>query len=461
MLPARRVFPLLAAAMAFTLSQAAAAAPPAFPLKLGPQGRTLVDGNGVPFLIHGDTPWSLTHNLVFEEAVRYLEDRQARGFNALMVSVPDAYDPDGKASYPPDRYGHLPFEAEDDWTRPVEAYWSHVDRVLRRTEEMGFLLLLAPAYLGCCNDGYYDQMKRNGPGKMRAYGRWLGRRYASLRNLVWVHGGDRNPYGVEEEVRAVALGIRESDPVHLHTAHWSSNGAALDHFADQGWLDLDASYTYGPVAWRILYDRARHPRVPTFLIETHYEDDFGGRTAEDVRAYPYRALLSGAAGHLFGDKPLWYCGRGWEEALSKPGSLYMSYARRLFDSRPWWELVPDVEHRFVLDGHGDPGADDGVQAAVSAAGDTLIAYLPSPRTLRVAVQRLRGATLRGYWFRPKTGVSIAIPAFAREGVREFKPPGEGDWVLLLDDAAARRPAPGVLAATAPVDPAPARTDQPH
>ena len=81
-------------------------------------------------------------------------------------------------------------------------------------------------------------------------------------------------------------------------------------------LDFDTSYTYGPVSWRVLHDRAVHRDKPTILVETHYENDFGKRTAEDVRAYPYRAVLSGSAGHLFGNKPLWFCGRGWEEALS-------------------------------------------------------------------------------------------------------------------------------------------------
>ncbi len=107
----------------------------------------------MPFFIHGDTPWSLTHNLLFEESGRYMKDRRARGFNTLLVSVPDAYDPEGKASYLPDRYGRQPFERDDDWTRPVEAYWSNVDCVFRRAEELGFLLLVAPAYLGCCQDG--------------------------------------------------------------------------------------------------------------------------------------------------------------------------------------------------------------------------------------------------------------------------------------------------------------------
>jgi len=62
----------------------------------------------VPFLIHGDTPWSLTHNLTFEEAVRYMTVRKGQGFNTLMVSTPDAYDPDGGKTYPPTATGSSP-----------------------------------------------------------------------------------------------------------------------------------------------------------------------------------------------------------------------------------------------------------------------------------------------------------------------------------------------------------------
>ena len=38
----------------------------------------------------------------------------------------------------------------------------------------------------------------------------------------------------------------------------------------------------GPVT--LVIDRQGVPPRPTFLIESHYENDFGGRTADDVRA---------------------------------------------------------------------------------------------------------------------------------------------------------------------------------
>jgi hypothetical protein len=415
---------------------------PGFPLRVGPDGRHLVDQRGVPFLIHGDTPWSLTHNLTYEEAVRYMTARKAQGFNTLMVSVPDAYDPDGNKTYPPDRYGHHPF-VDDDLTRPVEAYWAHVDRVFAEARRLSLLLLVTPAYLGADRDGYVDLLKKAGPPRCREYGLWIGRRYQGLGNLVWVHGGDRNPWDVRDEVRALAQAIREVDERHLHTAHWANGTAALDWFGDEGWLDLNSSYTYGPVAFRILADREGPLVRPTFLIESHYENDFGGKTADDVRAYPYRAILSGAAGHLFGNRPAWFCGRGWEDALDSPGARAMAHVIALFRSRPWYDLEPDRTHQLVVEGHWESGADDGVQAAYTRDRTTLLAYLPAPRReVRVDLERLIGRRMRGHWFDPRTGAATPIEPFDRAGTRVFTVPAEGDWVLVLDDEAKRYGPPG-------------------
>jgi len=59
----------------------------------------------------------------------------------------------------------------------------------------------------------------------------------------------------------------------------------------------------------------------------------------------------------------------------------------------------------------------------------------------VAVGRLSGRRLNGFWFDPRTGASTPIPPFPRERARSFEPPADGDWVLVLDDAARKRPAP--------------------
>ena len=55
----------------------------AYPLKISPSHRYLVDQNDMPFLIVGDSPQGLMSRLSEEEADSYFADRQARGFNTM------------------------------------------------------------------------------------------------------------------------------------------------------------------------------------------------------------------------------------------------------------------------------------------------------------------------------------------------------------------------------------------
>ena len=54
---------------------------------MGPDHRHVVDQSGAPFLIHGDTPWSLISGLTKDEAEQYLENRRQKGFNSIIVNL--------------------------------------------------------------------------------------------------------------------------------------------------------------------------------------------------------------------------------------------------------------------------------------------------------------------------------------------------------------------------------------
>ena len=121
----------LAAAGAAGGASAVPSAGAAFPLGVEPGRRYLEDAAGAPFLIHGDTAWSLIAHLR-EEAEGYLDDRHARGFNTLLVSLIEHR----FASHAPaNAYGDQPFLAPGDYASPNEAYFAHADRVLRRAGE--------------------------------------------------------------------------------------------------------------------------------------------------------------------------------------------------------------------------------------------------------------------------------------------------------------------------------------
>jgi len=212
----------------------------------------------------------------------------------VVVSVPDAYGPDGRASDGPDRQGNRPF-LDDDISRPNEPYWQHVDRVLAESEALGFLVLLWPSYLGCCDDGYVGLLLRNGAAKASAYGRFIGARYAARKNLVWIHGGDRDPGAASEVVAAVKAGISQADPSSLQATHWSPETDPYAPFGEQ-FTSLYGTYTYGPVGALVSRHYQKLPVKPVLLLETHYENDWASKPVAELRKYPYRAALAGAAG---------------------------------------------------------------------------------------------------------------------------------------------------------------------
>jgi hypothetical protein len=90
---------VLAASLTFTLCVAGQVRPgelqrstepaglPAYPLKASDNGRDLVDQNGIPTLLVGDSPHSLFVNLSPHQTDAYFANRASYGINALWVEV--------------------------------------------------------------------------------------------------------------------------------------------------------------------------------------------------------------------------------------------------------------------------------------------------------------------------------------------------------------------------------------
>lgn len=412
---------------------------PAFPLRIESGKGYLVDSTGQPFLIHGDTAWSLIAQLEREDVDRYLDDRRARGFNALLVNLIERK---FATAAPANAYGVLPFRTADDFGTPDDRYFAHADWVIRRAADRGFLVLLTPSYLGHEGgpEGWYQAMRASGPSRLREYGRYLGRRYASFDNIVWVHGGDYNPPD-KRLVREIAEGIREFDRNALHSAHCAPEARAVSCWAGESWLQIDTVYTYGPAVF------AAHPkteRIPSVFIEGRYENELDG-TEQRVRVQAYQALLSGAAGHVFGNNPVWHFdGPGlfpaptsWQEALGSRGTQSMAHLRTLFAARRWWTLEHDRGNATLTAGHGS--IHERAVAALATDRAFAIVYMPTTRTLIISMDRLAGPLVTARWYDPSDGSYLPIPGspFPVHGRRSFQPPGRnssgfGDWVLALE-----------------------------
>jgi hypothetical protein len=404
--------------------------------------------------LHGDTAWSLIGELTKEEATQYLDDCAARRFNSLIVTLVEGH----YVSNPPyNAYGDAPFTTPGKFSTPNEAYFQHADWVIQEAAARGIQILLAPAYLGCCNDGWFEQVRDNNTEQdMRAFGVWVGNRYKNTPNLMFHWGNDVTPGEVPEvanKIRAMAEGLRSVDGVHLTTYHAYPEASAHDvwNFTQESWLDFNATYTYNPVWQECQVDYAFSPTTPFILFESKYENEHY-TTEKQQRVQAYQALLSGAAGQFYGNSPIWHMGvKGgdWTAALTDPGRVSLIHLRALFESRAWYRLVPDF-NRTVLTA-GDSSGDDRATAAITADSATLIVYAPSQRTLTVNLDALSGSNATAWWFNPRDGSVGAGTSLSSSGSRYFTPPTYDDWVLVIDDAAAMLPPPGTDTAVPDTD----------
>jgi hypothetical protein len=441
-----------------------------YPLRVAPNRRYLVDQSGRPCLIHGEAAWSLITALTREEADHYLSDRARRGFNAIIVNLIEH-----KFNGPRTRDGAAPFAAPfaapGSLSSPNEAYFAHADWVIRRAGHYGIQVVLAPLYLGYAgtDEGWIAEVLAAGVEGCRAWGRYVGRRYAEFANIIWLIGADREPGEALDHVDAAVEAIREFDRRHLFTAGSAPERSPAEDFGRGGWLDLNTTYTYGIVHRKLLADYARRPVRPFVLAESTYEGEHNASPVQ-IRRQAYWALLCGACGHFFGNLPIWgfyeagadmggtqyfnnegraansVCAEGWRQALDGPGSRDMVHVRALFLSRPWYHLAPDDRHEVVVDGLGEFRGLDYLAAARTTDGGTVIAYMPTARAVHVDLTKMRAKTVQAWWFDPRTGEAQSAGRFASDGIREFAPPGPGDWALVLDDAGRGLPAPGTTGA---------------
>lgn len=202
---------------------------PALPLKIGPTGRYLVDQNDVPFLIAGESPQAMMVNASEPDAELFLRNRRSHGFNTAWVNLICAKYTGGRDDGSTID-GIKPFAGDFDFSQPEERYFARCDRILKLAAKHNVLVMLDPAETG----SFLAVLKKNGVDKCRAYGRYLGRRYARYDNLLWFHGNDYIDDTPENDrlVLAVLEGIKEFDDRHLHTVEldWKRTGrTSLDN----------------------------------------------------------------------------------------------------------------------------------------------------------------------------------------------------------------------------------------
>jgi len=432
-----------------------AGAAPIPTVKKSANGRYLVDSNKVPFLIAGDSPQSLIVNITTNDADMYFANRQSHAFNSVWIDVLCTTYTSGNAdgsTYD----GILPFTgylrggandlAHYDLTKPNEAYFARVDQMLELANKHGLVVFLDPIETG----GWTTTVLNNGARNCRAFGRYLGKRYKSFPNIIWISGNDDSYWQNPKQdlaVTAVARGIKQFDQQHIHTVELTPPGGSLDDPRWAGIIKLNGSYTYNPTYAQILKDYQRRRFEPVFLVEANYEfEDLNGpvTTAPVLRKQEYWANLSGATGQLYGNHATWTFESGWQSLLDTPGAIEMAYVAQLFEPRAWYNLIPDTNHVVVTAGYGTFSSTDTVDnnnyltAARTPDGTLVIAFTPVVQQFTVDMTKL-SAPVTARWYDPSNGTytTVAGSPLSNTGTQDFIPPGnnndgDGGWVLVLE-----------------------------
>jgi hypothetical protein len=327
--------------------------------------------------------------------------------------------------------------------------------MIRLAATRGITVLLDPAE----TRGYLQKMPsvlgNAGEGGASNWGQWVGQRYRGFDNIIWLSGNDfamsQLPTPDQDGVvQAVVEGIQSVDQSHIHTVElFFRNSGSLDDASWAPLIQLNATYTYHPTYAQVLTDYNRSNALPTFLVEANYEfenDAQGAVTNQVLRRQAYWALLSGATGQMYGNGYTWPFLDGWQSHYKTEGAVQMTLVKRLFETRPWWQLVPDQSHTTVVDGlgdfvTGDPGImnNDYVTAARTPDGKLAMAYVPRGGTITVDLGQLSGR-VRASWYDPSRGsfTKVRGSPFDNTAVpMPFETPGpnhEGapDWVLVLE-----------------------------
>jgi hypothetical protein len=441
-------------------------------LKVSENGRNLVRADGKPFFYLGDTAWQLIHRLDREETTHYLQTRAKQGFTVIQTVI---LAEQGGLTVPTPA-GHLPLHGLDP-IKPNEPYFAHLDWVLEEAEAHGLYIALLPTWGDKWNKLHGTGPEIFTPEKAAIYGEWLGRRYAQ-RNLIWVVGGDRliDHEGHAAIIRAMAQGLRKGDAGrNLITFHPSGDPekgrSSARHFHQEPWLDFNmrqnghhADFNDAYAGTRTDYDR--QPAKPVLDGEPLYEGHpiyplhklRGHSIAADVRRPLYWNLFTGACGHTYGHHSVWQMYdmkhdpvnnvlMTWREALEAPGALQMIHGRRLIESRPMMDRIPDMD-LIVTEKVSTAMPGTGLYRFVACRdreGSYAMIYAPAGRSFTVRLDKLTGDKLRAWWFDPRTGKAEAAGDFIKKRTKTFISPTPGealDWILVLDDASKHYPPPG-------------------
>ncbi|MEN8228295.1 MAG: glycoside hydrolase family 140 protein [Bacteroidota bacterium] len=452
---------------------------------------------GKPVFVNNYTAWRLLVNGSREDISELIKITSSQKFNMISCVIlnadttrssiygtsPLAFDSSGN----PDPLKPNTTPGADPEIAGQYDYWDHVDYLVDYAAKIGMYVSLHPTWGDWVSGSWYGPVPKDtiifNESNAYAYGQWLGRRYGSRNNLIWMIGGDRSAvYDLDDGIHdfrevwsSMAKGLRDGENalynkdklaeydhilISFHPRKYLPNSS--EWFHSDPWLAFNSvqDAPYDQIV-SIPHDYELSPKKPTWLFEGRYE---GRMSAWGVRYQAYQTVFAGGFGHTYGSEN-WHFPPNWKELTMLPGSNQMAYlyavSREIWSDQEYLDRMPDQamisgENGFTYgDGEFDakgnkkeaPVFSDRITAIRSMNGNWAMAYSANGRDITLDLSHLAHGKLNAYWFNPRNGKwwlkgneLDKITPFLKDvvtgkGEKTFNPPGDesdaNDWVLVL------------------------------
>lgn len=385
--------------------------------RMSPGGRNLMHADGTPAVLVADTAWALPWRATREQCRIYAADRQAKGFNAVLLMT---VQPDMFAHGPRDRTADEGFDVgfedlpEGHLTQLNPAYFQYLDGLLDILLAHEIVPVLQPVFMGFGWKGLSVAGKVAPPAEYARYCRYLVARYGA-RPAIYLVGGDGSGY--EPQTPAGGAEIERWDdyhqPVGIHYRPHADNCA----WQDAAWLDFQwcqTGHNGEHIPERVAHMWRNQPAKGVANGEPTYEN--GGRTGKAAGWWQgheawCNLCAGGTMGVVYGAGSLWQWrlhphepghearfvaeGAGWREALDFEGSRYVGLVSHILKGLPMIDSAPDWQ--------ATPG-----RRGLLAPGRLYVGYADQGGPLKIVSDAVPN---RYHVIDPRTGALI------REGVR--------------------------------------------
>lgn len=431
-------------------------------LKISANKRYFQTADGKPFFWLGDTGWLLFIKCKKEDAIKYLDDRKAKGFNVIQVMLihdinlgVNAY---GDSSIHNKDVSQLVIKDEHVVDDLQYGYWDHVDFIIDEAAKRGIYMGLVPVWGGNIKHVSVEQAK--------VYATFLANRYKNKSNIIWLNGGDIKGGDALEKWNTIGNTIRSIDKKHLMTFHPRGRNSSSAWFHNEQWMDFNMFQSghrsfaqdtssnetlhYGEDNWKYVnYDYKLKPIKPTLDGEPSYEDiPYGLHRADEpywqdyeIRRYAYWCVFAGGAGFTYGHNSVmqfytpgdsgisFFPKQKWQEGLQAPGAAQMQHLKKLLLSKSYFDRVPAQE--LVID-----NGEKYDRVLVTKGKSYAMFYVYNGRDIHVEKKKLGFVPKKATWFSPSTGEKT-VSKYSHQTEIVFNPPGGerngNDWVLILEN----------------------------